>query len=269
MPAATTLTEALAPIRATPSRSAVLLDLDGTLAPIVRHADDAHVPEWTRASLSEIAGRYGLVACVSGRRASDARRILAIGRIVYLGSHGSELLRPGAAEPELDPELARWTGRVREFAATQADDPELRRLRVRLEDKGPIWALHWRGVPDEAAAHAAVEEAAGRAEAAGLHVHRGRKVIEIRPPVRIDKGAGITALLRSAELDAALYAGDDRTDLDAFRALDELVAAGELRAAVRIGVASDEGPAELVAASDVVVDGPAGMLAVLEALLQT
>ena len=64
--------EALEPIRSDPSRSAVLLDIDGTLAPIVRHAADAHVPEATRSLLIEIARRYRVVGCVSGRRASTA-----------------------------------------------------------------------------------------------------------------------------------------------------------------------------------------------------
>ena len=69
MSPAATLVEALGPVRAEPARSAVLLDIDGTLAPIVRHADDAHVPEATRAVLIEVSRRYGLVGCVSGRRA--------------------------------------------------------------------------------------------------------------------------------------------------------------------------------------------------------
>src|SRR3954468_7593047 len=98
---AATLDEALAPLLADPSRAAVLLDVDGTLAPIVRHADDAHVPEPTRAPLIAIARRYGLVACVSGRRAATARRIVAIGSITYVGNHGGELLRPGQRAPEL------------------------------------------------------------------------------------------------------------------------------------------------------------------------
>ncbi|HET6448185.1 MAG TPA: trehalose-phosphatase, partial [Conexibacter sp.] len=89
------LADALSPLRSDPSRSAVLLDVDGTLAPIVRYAEEAHVPEGTRSLLIELARRYAVVACVSGRRASDARRIVSIGTISYLGSHGTELLRAG------------------------------------------------------------------------------------------------------------------------------------------------------------------------------
>src|SRR6202051_596882 len=118
--AAATLVEALEPIRSDPKRAAVLLDIDGTLAPIVMDSDDAHVPEATRTLLIEIAKRYRVVGCVSGRRATTARKIVAIGTIAYVGNHGGELLRPGATSPEVDPELAAWTARVRSFATRAA-----------------------------------------------------------------------------------------------------------------------------------------------------
>ncbi len=218
------LTEALAPVRDNPARGAVLLDIDGVLAPIVRHAEDAHVPEPTRAPLIAIARRYGLVACVSGRRAATARRIVSLGSITYVGNHGAEILRGGATDVELDAEVARWAPRVRAFAE-EACSPELQRLRVRAEDKDVIRAFHWRGAPDEEAAEEAVRDVAQRAEEAGLVTHWGRKVLEIRPPVELNKGRGVRTLLR-APVDTALYVGDDRTDLDAFAALRELVAEG-------------------------------------------
>jgi trehalose 6-phosphate phosphatase len=261
-----TLEDLLQPLKAEPERSAVLLDVDGVLAPIVQHPDDAHMPETTRRPLIEVARRYGVVACVSGRRASDARRIVSLGSIAYLGSHGSEVLRPGAITPELDRELQAWTRRVQNFANEAFDEP-LRKLRVRLEDKEAIAALHWRGVPDEDGAQAAIEEVARRAEQAGFTAHWGRKVLEIRPPVRIDKGAGIVSLLRDRDLAAALYAGDDTTDLDAFRGLGELVEAGRLGTAVRVGVRSDEGPSALAQEADVMVDGTDGVRDMLQALL--
>jgi trehalose 6-phosphate phosphatase len=260
------LPEALEPLRTDPARSGVLLDVDGTLAPIVRHADDAQVPEPTRTQLIAVARRYGLVACVSGRQAAIARRIVSLGTITYLGNHGAELLRGGATEVELDPEVAAWADRVRAFAERELGAPDLRRLRVRGEDKDVIAAFHWRGAPDEAAAEAAVMAIAGRAEAEGLGTHVGRKVLEVRPPVRFDKGRGIERLLRDAGLDAAVYAGDDRTDLDAFAGLRRLVADGRLRSALCVGVRSDETPAELEAGADVLVDGTLGVRRLLEAL---
>lgn len=264
--AAASVQDVLAPLRVDPSRSAVLLDVDGTLAPIVRHAEDAHVPEPTRALLIEIARRYGVVACVSGRRAATARRIVSLGTIAYIGNHGSELLRPGAHEPEIEPEVAAYGRRVQQFAAAAWTD-ELHRLRVRAEDKDVIAAYHWRGAPDEAAAEAAVRDLAAAAEAEGLATHWGRKVLEVRPPVPLDKGRGVRRLLRNADLDQALYVGDDRTDLDAFTALREEVAAGRMRGALCVGVASEEAPDELRAGADLLVDGPRGVRDVLLALL--
>jgi trehalose 6-phosphate phosphatase len=263
---AATLADVLAPLRAEPDRTAVLLDVDGTLAPIVRHADDAQVPEPTRTPLIEIAKRFGIVACVSGRRALTARQIVALGSIAYVGNHGGELLRPGKREPELDPDVAAYVRRIQAFARDTWTD-ELHRLRVRLEDKGAIAAYHWRGAPDEAAAEAAIRDIAERAEAAGLVTHWGRKVLEVRPPVAIDKGRGVVRLLRGEDVVAAVYVGDDLTDVDAFRALKAEQATGRLTTAICVGVRSDETPDELEREADVLVDGPRGVRDLLLALL--
>jgi trehalose 6-phosphate phosphatase len=270
---AATLVEALEPLRSDPAHAAVLLDIDGTLAPIVRHAADAHVPEATRTLLIEISKRYRLVGCVSGRRAATARQIVSIGSIAYIGNHGGELLRPGATRPELDPELTAWSERVRTFAR-RVYTPEHQRARVRSEDKDAIAAFHWRGAPDEQAAAALVHEIAARAEGEGFAVHWGRMVLEVRPPIALDKGLGVSALLTSATdsgngppIRSALYVGDDSTDIDAFCALRELVDAGTLQLAVRVAVGSEETPPALVEQADLIIDGQSGVRGLLEALL--
>jgi trehalose 6-phosphate phosphatase len=259
--------EALAPLSTHPEAAAILLDIDGTLSPIVEHAFDANVPESTRQLLIAISRRYRLVACVTGRRASEARAMVAIGTITYLGSHGAEQLHPGWTRAKLDPAVAEWSRRIHDFGRTE-DTADARRLRVRLEDKDAIVAFHWRGAPDQQAAEAAVAAIAARAEETGLHAHWGRKVLEIRPPVRIDKGLGVQRLLEeSGGIDAAMYAGDDSTDLDAFRALERLRREGVLRSALRVGVASDEAPSEITEEADLVVDGPNGVRALLTLLV--
>jgi trehalose 6-phosphate phosphatase len=267
VPPAATLDDVLAPLLAAPPLAAVLLDIDGTLAPIVRHADDAHVPEPTRAPLITIAKTYGLVACISGRRATTARRIVSLGSITYVGNHGAEILRGGQTTPEIDPEVAEWGRRVRRFADEQLRDDELHRLRIRGEDKDVIFGFHWRGAPDEDAAEVAVRALAQRAEAAGFVTHFGRKILEVRPPVELHKGKGVDRLLEDApHIDVALYVGDDRTDLDAFAALRDAVGDGRLRQAVCVGVRSDETPPELEEAADLLVDGPLGVRTALEVL---
>jgi len=169
--------------------------------------------------------------------------------------------------------MAAWTARVGEFAA-RVDTAEHGRLRVRYEDKEAIAAFHWRGAPDEAAASVAVREIAERAEAEGFVVHWGRKVLEVRPPVTLDKSLGVSALLggsRDAKaaprVDAALYVGDDTTDLDAFRGLRELRDTGVLRSTICVGVSSEETPEELRAQADLMIAGTDGVRELLEALL--
>ncbi len=254
--------ELLEPLRASRESAAVLFDIDGTLAPIVRHASDAHVGEPTRQRLIALAKQYGIVACVSGRQASVARQMVGVGSIAYLGNHGSELLRPAARETIMDPVLDGWSERVAAFAE-RVDTPALQQLRLRREDKGAIVAFHWRGAPDEGAALVAVAAIELAAQEQGLEPHRGRKVLEIRPPVPLDKGRGIRWLLSEAPPHAALYVGDDLTDVDAFAGLRSVV--GD--AAVCIGVRSEETPAELEAAADAMVDGPAGVVELLDELL--
>lgn len=262
---ATSLAELVRPLRDDPAAAAVLCDVDGTLAPIVERAGDAAVPQAAREELASLARSYGLVACISGRRASVARELVGLDGLTYIGNHGYERLAPGAADPELDPALAGRETEAAEFVAG-LDDGELDAVGLRVEDKGPIRALHWRGAPDELAAGRRADEIAADAQERGLLVHAGRMVLEIRPPVEIDKGMAVAGLLAGAGLRAAMYGGDDRTDLDAFRSLRELRDAGGLDTAVCVGVTSDEGPAELVDEADALVDGTEGFLDVLRLL---
>jgi trehalose 6-phosphate phosphatase len=260
VPEPTWIDAAAEPLRRDPARGAVLLDLDGTLAPIVARPEDSAVSERSRAALERIAARYALTAIVTGRPGLVAREIAGLDGITYAGNHGFELLRPGASEADPAPALAGRIDDARRFLA-EADVGDLR-----VEDKGSIMAVHWRGATDEAAAERHAESLAAAAEDAGLAVHRGRMVLEIRPPVEIDKGVAIAALLAEADVEVALYAGDDRTDLDAFRALDRLRDAGELGCIVRVGVRSQEGPAELLQESDVVAPDAESVPDLLEAL---
>jgi len=264
----TTLPEHLAALTAAPGRGAVLCDIDGTLAPIVAQPADAHVREEISLLLSRLGRRYGLVACVSGRPVAEARRLVGVGAIAYVGSHGAEILPAGAKRPELLDAFASWEGRVNSFVRARANEPGIKQLRIRLEDKGPIKAFHWRGAPDEDAAETLLEGVAHEAETEGLAIHWGRKVLEIRPPVPVDKGQAVRALVQRGAVRSALYGGDDATDLDAFDALDALVAGGDLDSALRVGVSSPEGPAAIVTRADVVVEGVEGFVEVLSALAE-
>jgi trehalose-phosphatase len=252
----------LGPLRAAPERAAVLTDIDGTLAPIVERAEQAEVPAAARRALAALEERYALVGCVSGRRALEARALVGLDQLAYAGNHGLELLMPGAAAPEPDPSV---DGREREAAEFLAGEgAELDGTGLRREDKGPIQALHWRGAEDETAAEARAHELAVAAGQAGLEPRWGRKVLELRPNGGGGKDAAVASLLAGDGIAFAVYAGDDRTDLDAFRRLRELREGGDLEAGVCVGVLSPEAPSELAEESDLTVSGPDGWLALLQ-----
>jgi len=257
----------LAPLKNDPGSSAILTDIDGTIAPIVQDPGAAAVPAHTRELLRALAGRYALVGGLSGRRALDARRIVGLEDLAYSGNHGFELLLPGDDEVRPDPSLDGHEEDAPKFVAG-LDRSELERAGIRKEDKGAIVALHWRGAENEGAAESLAHEIASEAEWQELVPHRGRKVLEIRPNVAINKGIALAALLASRPIDAALYGGDDLTDVDGFTALRTLHDDGQLSSTASIAVASDESPPEVSREADLTVDGPEGFVRVLEALAE-
>jgi trehalose 6-phosphate phosphatase len=221
--------DALDLLAAEPHAAALLLDVDGVLAPIVDRPEDARVPDEVRGQLARLAREYALVACVTGRAADAAREIVGVPELTYVGEHGLEL----------SDDAPRWAGRIHAFA-------ESRRWRD-LELKPLSAAFHYRNAPDAGAARADLEDIAAQALDEGFRTRWGRMVLEVLPPVEMTKGTAVRALLGESGLSRALYAGDDTTDLDAFAALDGL------EVAVRVAVVSDEGPDELGRRADVVV----------------
>jgi trehalose 6-phosphate phosphatase len=233
----------LTPLREAPEESALVLDVDGTLAPIAETPDSASVPEATKAELRRLVGRYLLIACLSGRAGEDAHRLVGVEGVQVVGNHGLEL----------DPRAPSLAGEIAGFRAE---------VGLPVEDKHLSLSYHFRQAADHEEARRELESVAERARAAGLVPRWGRKVLEIRPALPADKGTAVRALIERAGARRALYAGDDATDLDAFAGL---VAAG-LDHAVRVAVASEEGPDELLARAEVVVEGPAELAALLATL---
>jgi trehalose 6-phosphate phosphatase len=235
----------LEPLAAQPRRTAVILDVDGTLAPIVARPELAEVPGETRSELTRLAARYVLVACISGRAGPEAERLVGVPEIETIGNHGLELL----------PEAGSLAAAIAAFRQTIGE-------RWPVEDKLLSLSLHFRETPDQDAAVQTLGAIADEAGRAGLDARWGRKVLEIRPRAEADKGTAVRALLERSGARLGLYAGDDTTDLDAFRGLRE----ADLEHAVAIGVASPESAAELLETADLVVEGTDGMLDVLRRL---
>jgi trehalose 6-phosphate phosphatase len=224
-----------------PDETGLFLDFDGVLAPIVARPEDAAVPPETRSELRRLASRYRLVAVVSGRDGDDVRARVDVDELVYVGSHGLEL----------DPEAARWAERIQEFAKRAPWPAERKRLTV---------SFHYRQADDQQAAVAELEHVAAQARADGLVARFGRKVLEVLPPLDADKGTAVRTLVERVGIRRGLVAGDDTTDIDAFRAAEQL------DVAVRVAVATAESPPALREQAELVVASPAEFLELLRRL---
>jgi len=247
-------------LAADPSSAALLLDFDGSLAPIVVDPATAVAPEATLAVVERIVERLLVVGIVSGRPIEFLARVVPIGAVELVGQYGLE--RRVEGRTVIDPAALAF----RDAIAAAATEAERRWPELLVERKGDIaFTVHWRALGTAGAETAS--EIEGLAAAHGLAVHATRMARELRPPIGVDKGSAVRALLTDApDAKRAAFAGDDRGDLPAFDALDALEAGGQLERAVRIAVRSTEVPGELVERADLVVDGPAGLFAWLREL---
>jgi trehalose-phosphatase len=234
----------LVQVTAAPDETGLFIDFDGVLAPIVERPEDAYPPPEARAELARLVKRYALVAVVSGRAGDDVRARVGVDGVVCVGSHGLEL----------DRRAERWRKQIAEFAADAPWPPS------ETELKGLSVAFHFRRREDERAAVLELESIADRARDAGLVTRFGRKVLEVLPPVGSNKGTAVSRLLAAAGLSRALVAGDDTTDLDAFRAVEQL----EHR--VRVAVLAPESPRLLAEHAELVLSSTGEFLELLRRL---
>lgn len=259
--------DGLAALLAEPRRAVLALDFDGTLAPIVPDPDAARAHPRAAAALARLAPRIGSVVVVTGRPAGVAVRyggfagVPALEHMVVLGHYGAE----------------RWDARSGEVKAP-GTHPGVNAVRAELpgvldaigawrgtwvEDKGRAVAVHTRRTQDP---QAAFESLSGPlrelADRHGLIVEPGRMVLELRPP-GMDKGVALNDYLREVGAGPVLYAGDDLGDLAAFGAVEKRRADGLPGVLVCSGSAE---VAELAARADLVVDGPEGVVALVDAL---
>ena len=193
------------------------------------------------------------MAVISGRPAAFLAEHLDVAGLARWGSYGLEWVGAKGVIEE-DPQASLWRAAVAEVVG---DARKAAPTGVRVEDKGLSVTLHVRDAPS--AERWVRRFVRGWATGTGLVEHDAKMSVELRPPLDIDKGTVVRRAL-GGRFRAACFVGDDRGDLSAFEALDEV------DHPVRVAVHSPESPPELVAAADLVVDGPEGVLTLLNAL---
>ncbi|MGH2358411.1 MAG: trehalose-phosphatase [Candidatus Limnocylindria bacterium] len=239
----------------------LLTDLDGTLAPIVRDPAAVRLADGAAGALEVLAARLAVVGVVTGRAATDARRILGTPALLVIGNHGLEWLGPGAAEADVAPDVQRAAAALDGVIASVPNEPG-----VIVEHKGLSATVHYRNAPDPDTARVRVLAALEVAPRAGIDVRHGRMSVELRPAGLGDKGSALRDVVDRYALRGLLVMGDDVTDLDMFRAAANLRASGRLRAAI-VGVAGErEVPAEVAAAADTTMPDVAALVRLLEHL---
>jgi trehalose 6-phosphate phosphatase len=244
------------------------LDFDGTLSPIVEDPHAAVIHPDAPAVLTDLAAQVRAVVIVTGR---PARQVVELGRLDAVADSlpdGSELAVMGQYG------LERWDSRTRDFtspappAGLQAFRDELPGLladngagEALVEEKGLAVAVHTRRLPDAQEAFdrllTALTDAAEQHE---LQLEPGRLVLEVRA-AGMHKGLAIATALHEHEGGGVLFVGDDLGDLEAFEAVRSL---GEEGLPTLLVYSTSEEQAALAELSDVIVDGPAGVVALLE-----
>ena len=229
----------------------LVVDFDGTIAEIAPTPDEARVSPGCAEVLGRLAGRLALVAVASGRSASDVSEKVRLGNVVYVGNHGAEYIAEGRLS--VVPGVAEYCGRIGgvfQHLKRAADGPGLI-----WQDKGLTASVHYRLAPDTDVAKQRLADALDSAPGAGaLEIFWGKLVLELRPPVGIDKGFAIRKLAQEHELDGVIFRGDDATDVDALRALRDMTSRDTLHG-LGIAVAYEDSPGALLDMADYQLDG--------------
>lgn len=250
----------LAAIRARPAQAMIGFDFDGTLSPIVADPEAARAQPGAVPALRELASRVGTVFVLTGRPAAVAVTrggFAEVGGLLVLGHYGRERWENGVlAAPPPPPGVAEARRKLDEILRGAPEE-------IFVEDKGQAVAVHTRRAAEP---EVELERLRGIVEAlavrTGLVVEPGRFVLELRPP-GMDKGAALRGLAAERGAAATLFAGDDLGDLAAYDAVEALREQGV--PGVTVCSSSDEVTA-LAERADLVVDGPAGVVALIESL---
>ena len=246
--------------------SGIVTDIDGTISPIAPTPSEAMVDAGAKAALELLTRRLAAVAVVSGRAPQDGAALVGLPELTYVGNHGLERIARGtpwthptaaAAQPAIAAALAE----IETAARAGADLPWLI-----VENKGVTGTIHYRLAPDPILAVALLEPLARQAaERHGLRLTLGRMIFEVRPPLAVNKGTAIRELARELGLRGIVFFGDDVTDVDAFRALREMRAAGDA-ATLRVGVLGPDTSPSVLAEIDLSLVGVPACAATLLAL---
>ena len=203
-------------------KTAVITDIDGTISKIVLDPYEAIITQIMRATLKKLVNKFQLVGIVTGRNVKNAKEMLEVNGLLYIGSHGLEYLMDD--EIHIEPEVKEYLPLIQKIAQNIQNEEDLYNIKnILFQEKGLCFTVHYRKCEDPEETHRKILEVINEMEGIEkFKITEGRKVVEIRPKSGHDKGTILEKLIFENEIEKIIYLGDDVTDVDAFNKLKEL-----------------------------------------------
>lgn len=222
-------------------KTAVITDIDGTISKIVLDPYEATVSQIMKDTLKKLVNKFQLVGIVTGRNVRNAKEMLEVEGLLYIGSHGLEYLKDD--EIHIEPEVEEYLPIIQKVAQNLQNEEELYNIKnILFQEKGLCFTVHYRKCEDPEETHRKILEAINEMEGIEkFKITEGRKAVEIRPKSGHDKGTILEKLIFENKVEKIIYLGDDVTDVDAFNKLKELKGNGKVNGA-GIVVVSEEVP---------------------------
>ncbi|MBI4813687.1 MAG: trehalose-phosphatase [Methanobacterium sp.] len=212
------------------SSTAIVTDVDGTISEIVPTPDEAMVTESMQNALIKLYEKFQLVAVVSGRSVLNAREMVGVEGLLYVGNHGMEFLKNNHLS--MDPQVEKYLPQIKK-TGKKIKEGDLSRINgLIFEDKGICYSIHYRcSHSPENVREKILNTLQKDPECKNLNISEGRRLVELKPPVNCDKGTILNGIIDQYNLKKIIYLGDDITDSDAFNKLKELENEGKIEGA--------------------------------------
>lgn len=221
-------------------KTAVITDIDGTISKIVLDPDEAMITQIMRETLLKLVNKFQLVGIVTGRNVKNAKEMLEVDGLLYIGSHGLEYLKND--EIYIEPEVEEYLPLIKKVAQDIQTEELCNINNILFQEKGLCFTVHYRKCEDPEGTRRKILDAINKLEGLeNFKITEGRKVVEIRPKIGHDKGTILEKLIFENSIEKIIYSGDDVTDVDAFNKLKELKGEGKVNG-VGIVVVSEEVP---------------------------
>ena len=235
------------------SSTAIVTDIDGTISEIAPTPTEALVTDSMREELLKLQRKFALLAVISGRSVLNAREMVGIDGLIYVGNHGMEFMED--EKISLYPEVEKYLQQMKQTGQKLKNGDLSHIDGLLFEDKGICFSIHYRlALQSDNVREKILNNIRNDPDCEKLKITEGRQLVELKPPLSCDKGTILENIIQKYNLKKVIYLGDDITDADAFNKLKILENQGKIRGA-GVLVCSSEIPRDVKKGSSYFVNG--------------